>query len=98
MEFFWVLGVIGFVVLIIVLSSLLQTRCPACGRFFAAEVLGEEKIASVTTEDFGYDPKRKGYGTMQTKHKGYLVSYRCRRCDHAWQRMRSTSRTKRAKR
>lgn len=87
-------SVIGFVVVVILLSALFQTRCPRCGGFFAAKVTGEQKIAEAVTEDQVFDDKTMSYRTMRTHHKGYLVSHVCKRCEHRWERIRSTSRGK----
>jgi hypothetical protein len=93
MPFFWMcVAVMGVVALGALTGRLLQTRCPACGRFFAARVCAVSELASAVTEDATYD--LVGNATRnRTTNRGYLVDYRCRRCDHGWQRIRSRSTT-----
>ena len=94
MAFFWMaLAAIGFVFFILIVSALWATRCPSCGWFFRAKVVGQAETASVDTEEEVYDQESGRFRTVRRNQRGYLVDYVCRSCSHSWQRMSSTSRS-----
>jgi hypothetical protein len=93
------MGVVLFAAVVMVLAFALtavvwvfKSRCPACGKPFAARVVSSSEVANVTTSEFRYDDQRGEYRDVSTNHTGYLVARTCRFCGHDWERMESSSR------
>ena len=82
-------GIVATLVLIIaVVIPVFQRRCPQCGTFFAT-VTHSNQVADVTTTEFMYDERLCTHREVKIRNQGFMVGYRCRGCENAWERLRS---------
>jgi hypothetical protein len=82
--------ILAFVLIQALVIPVFQRRCPRCGTFFAT-VTKSDQVADVTTTDFMYDERLGTHREVKHRHQGFMVGYRCRRCDNEWERLRSRS-------
>src|SRR5689334_14630291 len=80
--------VFGFILIIAVVIPVFQRRCPRCGKFFAT-ITKSDQVADVTTTEFMYDQRLGTHREVKIRNQGFMVGYRCRGCDNAWERLRS---------
>ena len=74
---------IGIFIVIVIIASIFQTRCPKCGKFFAGKVIDSERTGSSHSTD--HEGHRRS-----TVH--FIQTLECKNCRNVWTRKGSKTR------
>jgi len=95
----WIGGIIAVIVAFCICAWVLGTRCPKCGRYFAAvktgsRILGQEGgYRDVVRDDRVFDTNKNEMATIKRTEQVHVVRtkyenyYRCKHCNHGWGRV-----------
>lgn len=86
------LGIIGVFVTVMVAIPIFRSRCPSCGKLFAAKIASSTREVAIDTSEWGFDAQRNEHRNIPMHREGFLITRVCKHCGVRWDRMETTGR------